>query len=724
MRNVMGVTSGEKVKIRIILFCIVIFCLSVKLPIIFTSTAKLFHAEETFTGVIAKELLLGPSQGIFEYQHPPIFGGVLFSGIITVPFFILFGDSIVSVKLVTFIYFISSLCLIFLLFKRFFNLKMAVIVSLLLTLSNSEFARRSLILIGNHCESIVFSLGMVYLLFRLCYDQDIENRNMLYSLLGLISGFGIYFNYMVLITLFICLLFLFIFDKLFFFRRSFIYFILAFIAGFSPWIYYNLTHGFRGTILMYEYPIVSYLSPDAFLRFPLNLKYYLFTHFPESLSFLGFSENSDKLFSRLYLLVFVFAFLSLCWINRLSLRKALLGIIPLRRFNASREDISKTTIILVYFLAYSLLYVLYIPQEKISRLCPLWPFIATIIAISIHEFWLRKNKPLAIAIAVITIGIGFITSLNLITLNNPYKDYREKGFSYSYFANIISHRTNFSSEGFSLLNKIHREYRAEFINGLVSTSARYRFPEEDFINYFMSVSRNSNKEDTEEFYRNLGVGLGEGFSSGYKSVNKEIILKYKELELGISNFSEKSVYFYYGLGQGIGKDYNRGKKYIDILIVGLKDKNRNSFYKGLIDEMVKGCSQDQAYLYDTINNINLLEDSFKPYAFKRLGLDIGLRFTGNLEDLEDGYFNLDRDYFIKGIKLGETLSMKERGKLVSLYQRTDDTYRGNVYEPLCWTINGRFSLRRLLNKLDSRYRESFIEGFGQAMGMRKTIAKY
>ena len=714
MRNVMGVTSGEKVKIRIILFCIVIFCLSVKLPIIFTSTAKLFHAEETFTGVIAKELLLGPSQGIFEYQHPPIFGGVLFSGIITVPFFILFGDSIVSVKLVTFIYFISSLCLIFLLFKRFFNLKMAVIVSLLLTLSNSEFARRSLILIGNHCESIVFSLGMVYLLFRLCYDQDIENRNMLYSLLGLISGFGIYFNYMVLITLFICLLFLFIFDKLFFFRRSFIYFILAFIAGFSPWIYYNLTHGFRGTILMYEYPIVSYLSPDAFLRFPLNLKYYLFTHFPESLSFLGFSENSDKLFSRLYLLVFVFAFLSLCWINRLSLRKALLGIIPLRRFNASREDISKTTIILVYFLAYSLLYVLYIPQEKISRLCPLWPFIATIIAISIHEFWLRKNKPLAIAIAVITIGIGFITSLNLITLNNPYKDYREKGFSYFMFGfmrgiSVSSGISSFNSN-LRIAEDLKGEFKNEFLNGLVYMSVRDSFPTAETLSQVLLLIDRSEIKYKNEFYKSLGIGLGEGFSEHYNvsSLDLKVRENFKVVLKKIEDSKVNTDNFYYGIGFGAGKTYLDTKKNADLLVDYLGSFKQN-YYQGLIDQITRGYVCYKNDIPRVIAEINKLDKKYRDHAYYKLGREIGLRFNGNAPWLSGKIIKQRSDCVSNLLYKYDTMSERI----------SDNDYVSNYCEPLGWSLEGRMSINKLLAFIvDDEDRNNFINGLITAIDLR------
>jgi len=207
---------------------------------------------ELFNGTIAREILKGGKMPLFDYHADPYAGGTLITGILAVPFFILFGSSYFSLKLVALAFSLGSLIVCFILLNKHFGLKAASFASLLFIFPPTLYAQSSLVSLGNHCESIFFSLLTTLIFFEIFFQkqkipfEDKKISSFLIFLLGLTSGFSFYFVYTFLYTFLTYSIFWFIFDKRLFIKKYFLIYCLSFVIGFLPWLYYNLTHSFRG----------------------------------------------------------------------------------------------------------------------------------------------------------------------------------------------------------------------------------------------------------------------------------------------------------------------------------------------------------------------------------------------------------------------------------------------------------------------------------------------
>ena len=148
-------------------------------------------------------------------------------------------------------------------------------------------------LYGRDYESIFFTMIALSLFYRIFFQEasarDDSRRERYFALFGLVSGLGMYFDYIFSVTLIYCLGFWFIFDKGFFTRRSFRFFLIFFFVGLSPWIYYNFTHKLAAICIDHNYPSIPlrrlFLSnslPEAALK----LKDLLLYHLPNSFYFI------------------------------------------------------------------------------------------------------------------------------------------------------------------------------------------------------------------------------------------------------------------------------------------------------------------------------------------------------------------------------------------------------------------------------------------------------
>ncbi|MBU3957405.1 glycosyltransferase family 39 protein [Patescibacteria group bacterium] len=202
-----------------------------------------FFDEEQNVATIGLDLLNGKLQLPFWYYlDSPHSGGSMFAGLLAVPFYLIFGKSYLALKLAAIALNLGTFVfLIFILTKKYGGKILLPLVTFF-AISTPGYLYRSLIFFGN-IEPPVF-ITLISLLLLLFYIQD-KKKNRIYPIaLGFLSGFGLWLQYGQIIVIAEILFFLFLLDRRFFLRRDFLYFLLFFLIGFSPFIIYNLSYDF------------------------------------------------------------------------------------------------------------------------------------------------------------------------------------------------------------------------------------------------------------------------------------------------------------------------------------------------------------------------------------------------------------------------------------------------------------------------------------------------
>lgn len=392
--------------------------------------------EELFRGMIAKDILLrsGPliatkldAAALSHYQYTPHEGGSLVNGILTIPFFLLFGDNLISLKLVSFSFSLMSFICIFLFLRIFFSLRVSILSSILFLFAPTSFVIRSLINYGNHTEIILFVFLAMHIFFRIFFtDNSFKSKKRFYRffLFGIISGFGVYYCYNFLIFLSVCLLFWFSLDKRLFLSKYFCIFLLGFILGFIPWIYYNFNHHFNGLTLY---------GTRWYLHFNLHnfndLRKLFLSVFPKSFGFnnLGL-PNSGIMVSYSYYIVFIAAFCTLFWLNRKGIFRFFLGFVPHKNIYFD-SAISKESFLILYIIFYCFFYVLTKCAPRV--LFPLYPFIFIIMALFFNILFEHQKFKIFSRIPLLILPLlGLLSNIQLISLDSLTKGFSYSGFSY------------------------------------------------------------------------------------------------------------------------------------------------------------------------------------------------------------------------------------------------------------------------------------------------------
>ena len=476
----------------LILTILAIVFILVRLPIIITSMDKIFDFNELYTGTIAKELIEGPSLPLFDYQLTHIKGGTLLAGIFIAPFFLLFGQSYFVLKFAALIVSLVILAVTYLFLWRFFNKKIAIITGALMVISAPIFTIFSLTLFGREHESILFTIIALFIFYRIFFQEtpihDAPHKELYFALFGLVSGLGMYFDYIFGVTLIYCLGFWFIFDKAFFTRKGFRFFLMFFVVGLSPWIYYNLTHklaaisitdDYAGVPLRYLFLLHS--LPEVARRFKDLLVY----HLPNSFYFKDFKSIPGDIISYLYYIIFLLSFSVLSWLNRKSICQLLCGIIPLRRSRPLQNSLYREVFILLYPVSYSLLYSFsYYSISKKSVynffgfheyrfLIILYPFIFITIAIFLSRVWgwSRGGRMAAVwlfvCVSFFLVASGLTADFSLIRSRNFGRQLVYKGYNYNVLGIVIGERYGHSiSKAMSVAENIRQPHKAFVFDGI------------------------------------------------------------------------------------------------------------------------------------------------------------------------------------------------------------------------------------------------------------------
>src|SRR2546425_7113438 len=232
--------------------------------------------DELYEGTMAQELVTGLKMPFTEYRTSNYMLGTLVVGALASGFFLLFGPTLLALKLAPLLVFTLALVFWYWTIQQYAGERVARYFALLFCFSPPLLTAFSVTTMGFHSESIFFSALTVFLLFRMLSD---ERGTLGYPvLLGLTAGLGLWFTYIYGLTLLALLGFWLGYDKRVRWKLGVLWFALGFAAGFAPWILFNVQTHFAGLVIhdktVWEHFGLAYLWDG--LSHPRRLSLYEF----------------------------------------------------------------------------------------------------------------------------------------------------------------------------------------------------------------------------------------------------------------------------------------------------------------------------------------------------------------------------------------------------------------------------------------------------------------
>ena len=541
--------------------------LALRLAVLFSYLDGLYEPEELYRGTIAREIIHGPLMPLWEYldykvEYFP--GGTLVVGFLAVPFFLLFGETYIALKLVGLLFALGTFILWYVFLERFFNRKTAVLSSLFFIFCVPFYAKTSLITWGAHPEANFFTALSIFVFYGMFSGKDspygliTSKPNMGSSLwLGVVCGFGLWFVQTFALTFLFLLLCWYVLDRRFFLKKGFLSFLSGFLIGFSPGIYYGLFYNGSVFEVSGRMPLVNLLSCDleAILS---KLASLLLCELPNSFLFPKIFGLGGAFFSYFYYAFFVISFIGFVWVNRRQFWAIWLRLIyPITLKESPTVSLSKAKegfllmYPLLFFIAYSVsgysvspapwdnpeLWLDYIGYRY---MIPAMPFIMLILALFITRLW--RLKWLYGILAGIVLALGIIGNAGIISAHNFGMFFQDKGYSYNIIGDKIGLRITAGLKGYiSRFEWLGKDLKTQFYEGLGAGIAwRMRDEGIDKITGFFS------SEVKEEYHGCLYRGWGSLFSPEYP----------EEFEAALTTAQgipwEHKQYFYEGFGRNMG----------------------------------------------------------------------------------------------------------------------------------------------------------------------------
>ena len=203
-----------------------------------------YFDEELSTGLIGVHLIDGLRLPFFDYQIAPHLGGTLLIGALSAPFFLLFGEHLFALKLVPLLLHVGAMVVWYRCCDRYFGRPAAILTALFFIVPPQLLTRFSLVAVGFHPESLLFTAAAAWLLFRITSRSDSPMWS--YVALGCIWGLGTWFAYIFVPTILTSVLYWTLVDRRWMLRRTTFGIVLGSVLGLMPWLIYNATHQWSG----------------------------------------------------------------------------------------------------------------------------------------------------------------------------------------------------------------------------------------------------------------------------------------------------------------------------------------------------------------------------------------------------------------------------------------------------------------------------------------------
>lgn len=767
------------------LIVLILFLLVIRLLILFSGVDGLVYDEETDIGTIAKVLIGGISPA-FIFQHTQNYRwGAVILGIFTVPFFLLFGDSLVVLRLVAMFFSLGMLITMYLFLYNFFDRKVAILTSLFFIFSPPNYTKMSFVCWGGYTEINFISILTILLFYKIFFTGTTkgipsQNSNLsdsgryLFVLFGVMCGFGLFYDYLFLLTLSCCLLFWYSFDKYFILKKNFHIFALSFLISFSPWFYYNATHNWNAIFVMRGASLLSWYAKNDFLESLIQLRDLITFIVPGYFSFKGLLFINKTLISYAYYFILAVSFVGLFWLQRKSIVKFILGLMPPRRFNTSSLIISRETFLIIHMIIFGLAYTFcgipYIPKVEADLVIPyrfvvfLLPFLFMVTAIflvkiSNNKYGARVSKILI----TVLIAVGLISNVSMISVPNYMISILPQGYNLVVAGQGL--RQIFGDDiakSLQYFKKVNDKKYLRFIYDGYEWAIPQGSGSFSIIDYVQKKMKDiPDKEFWPLAYENLGMAM---WRNPKYSKNMDEDLKRHVDQVYYP-------YFYRGLGRSFANkgidvvEYNYiltiiDKQYwpyfheglgIEMDVIFVDNHQKFSQFMSTIDterktDIYRGFAKGREYRkisyrkfnsgfgkidhsIETYKNINEdIAEEFKPYYYQRLGVEIGWRFIHDikgyckfLEKVDKKY----RPYIYKGlgIGIGWRFGFNING-CVELIKQTESRFWTNIYEGLGIGAVRRYgyqsdeTLKNIeIEKIPAAYRNQFCNGLREAGGL-------
>ncbi len=388
------------------LLLILLLALVLRLGLLF-SGQRYVDGDDAVVGMMAKHILTRGERPLFYYGQP-YGGGHAIEAYLASLFYLLFGFSSITLKLVPLIFSLGIIALSYLLLERFFNERIAILCGLLLAVS-SPFIKSSL-KVNGYIETIFFSLLSLFLFFSIYFENKRDYKRI--ALFGFLCGFAYYSFDFAIFYLLTYLLFFFARDKRCFFRKSFLIFLFPFLLGISPLIWVNLRTSSSPVRYLIHNPSLFYGRPIK-PQFLLNIKGFFIHDLPAFLSpeavHLFIKEIS--LFSWIHYFIYLSSVLFLIFLKRSSLKNLFRTLLSGRKFSPSPE---------LWFICYFFIFLILYSLSPFAGGCPrfllpLYPLIPISIAFFLNWLWERRRiqRAISILLLVLLLSIGLRYDISL-----------------------------------------------------------------------------------------------------------------------------------------------------------------------------------------------------------------------------------------------------------------------------------------------------------------------
>ncbi|MFT4542648.1 MAG: hypothetical protein ACI841_001898 [Planctomycetota bacterium] len=259
-------TANPRTPSRILAITAVVLCAVVmKLMVILAPPDELIPSglgmyEEMYRGVGALEFIEGPVLPWMDYQINHFSGGSMVMAVLAVPFFLMFGPSVIAMRLVTLLFSGLAVALLFAILDRFHGRRAAWVGSLLLAFCPPGYAIVSTTAWGTHLEGNTLMLLLAFLFLR--FHGASEQRSPAAFVLGVTGGFAIWFGYASIAIVGSLVVTELLFCRSHLRMHWYLWRSAGFLVGLTPWFIYNLTHDFAG-FTMYGYSVGAHIREGS-----------------------------------------------------------------------------------------------------------------------------------------------------------------------------------------------------------------------------------------------------------------------------------------------------------------------------------------------------------------------------------------------------------------------------------------------------------------------------
>jgi hypothetical protein len=186
---------------------------------------------------------------ILKGEFPIVYWGQSYMGTqesyIDAPLMYLFGVNAFSIRIFSFVFSILFMYFSYKLACKIYNRDVGIITLLLLAIPIPYLSIASAVIQPDTYIPII-TFGTIALLIThdLVFSSQTSKKSIKFAFLGFLLGFAFWMHLLIVVYIPVVAFFLFLKDKLIIFRKNFWIFILSFIVGGFPIIYYNFANDF------------------------------------------------------------------------------------------------------------------------------------------------------------------------------------------------------------------------------------------------------------------------------------------------------------------------------------------------------------------------------------------------------------------------------------------------------------------------------------------------